>query len=169
METMETDDAMHRLAADLGARLKGMKRSVATVESCTGGGVARVITAVPGSSRWFERGFITYSNAAKTEMVGVRRELIQSHGAVSVEVATAMAEGGVRCSNADCGIAVTGVAGPDAGTASNPVGTVCFAWAAPRQKTRTERAHFTGDRHAIREQSITHALAGLLDLLRAEA
>ena len=157
-------------ATDLGEQLINIKRRVATVESCTGGGIAQMITAIPGSSQWFERGFVTYGNAAKTEMVGVARELIQRHGAVSVEVATAMAEGGIRFSRADYCLAVTGVAGPDGGTATNPVGTVCFAWAArdaQQKETLSARQHFTGNRHNIREQSVAYALAGLLDFIGA--
>ncbi|MGI9251911.1 MAG: CinA family protein [Pseudohongiellaceae bacterium] len=156
------------LAAQVGARLRECGRSVATVESCTGGGIARLITAVAGSSDWFERGFVTYSNAAKSEMVGVSLELIARCGAVSVEVAAAMAEGGIRFSEADECIAVTGVAGPGGGSARNPVGAVCFGWAALSRETRCERIQFNGDRAAVREQSATHALAGLLALLRAE-
>ena len=167
--TMNMSNPTTRLAADLGGKLKAMKRSVATVESCTGGGIARMITAVPGSSQWFERGFVTYSNAAKVEMVGVERELIESHGAVSLEVAVAMAEGGIRFSHADYCIAVTGVAGPEGGTEQKPVGTVCFAWAGTEQKPVSEQNHFDGDRHAIREQSVAHALTRLLALLDARA
>ena len=166
---MSTDDSTNHSAAALGELLTGMNRSVATVESCTGGGLARMITAIPGSSRWFERGFVTYSNDAKVEMVGVDRELIESCGAVSEEVAIAMAEGGIRFSEADYCIAITGVAGPDGGTAATPVGTVCFAWAGLDRETLSGRAHFDGDRHGIREQSVAHALTGLLKLLRTRA
>ena len=165
-EQAQEDQILNNLAVDLGARLLDMARSVATVESCTGGGVAQLITSVPGSSQWFERGFVTYGNDAKVEMVGVARELLESHGAVSVEVAAAMAEGGIRFSEADDCVAVTGVAGPDGGTDAKPVGTVCFAWAGLDRETRCERAHFDGNRHDIREQSVARALAGLLELLR---
>lgn len=156
------------VAANLGERLTAISRSVSTVESCTGGGVAQMITSVAGSSRWFERGFVTYSNDAKVEMVGVERALIESHGAVSVEVAAAMAEGGIRFSEADYCIALTGVAGPQGGSAAKPVGTVCFAWASLDQETRTALVRFDGDRHAVRAQSVAHALGGLLDLLRGQ-
>lgn len=162
---MKEERALNNLAVDLGARLRAMARSVATVESCTGGGVARMITSVPGSSQWFERGFVTYGNGAKVEMVGVARELIESHGAVSVEVAAAMAGGGIRFSEADYAVSVTGVAGPDGGSEEKPVGTVCFAWAGLDRETLSERVHFDGDRHDIREQSVARALAGLLELL----
>lgn len=154
-----------QLATDLGAQLLRAHRKVSAVESCTGGGIAQAITAVAGSSQWFERGFVTYADTAKTEMVGVPRALLDRHGAVSVEVAAAMADGGMTVSGADYCIAVTGVAGPDGGSVDKPVGTVCFGWAAREQQTQTAQLHFTGDRHAVREQSIAHALAGLLALL----
>lgn len=154
------------LARDLGERLREMRSRVATVESCTGGGIAQVITSIAGSSHWFERGFITYSNAAKMEMVGVSRELLDDCGAVSVEVAAAMAKGGVRFSAADYCIAVTGVAGPDGGSIGKPVGTVCIAWAGATRETCSELVQLDGDRHAIRAQSVDHALRGLLDYLR---
>ena len=160
-------NAMTEDTVNLGELLIRMNRSVATVESCTGGGVARAITELAGSSQWFERGFVTYSNDAKVEMVGVECALIESHGAVSREVAAAMAEGGIRFSEADYCIAVTGVAGPQGGTADKPVGTVCFAWAGLDWETRCELTHFDGNRHDIREQSVAHALSGLLDFLRA--
>lgn len=161
---MNADPTTRALAA-LSEQLLRDERRIATVESCTGGGIAARVTGVPGSSRWFERGFVTYSNAAKREMVGVPGELIQAHGAVSVEVAAAMAQGGLRFSHAHYCVAVTGVAGPGGGSAVNPVGTVCFGWASSQQ-TRTARRHFPGDRHAIREQTIAHALAGLLGFIR---
>ncbi len=160
------EDTMQH-AVNLGELLIRMNRSVATVESCTGGGVACAITSIAGSSQWFERGFVTYSNDAKVEMVGVEHALIESYGAVSREVAAAMAEGGIRFSEADHCIAVTGVAGPQGGSADKPVGTVCFAWAGLDWETRFELVHFDGNRHNIREQSVAHALSGLLDLLRA--
>ena len=164
MSTLTEKARQH--VVDLGEKLVRINRSVATVESCTGGGIACAITDLAGSSQWFERGFVTYHNDAKVEMVGVERALIESHGAVSVEVAAAMAEGGIRFSEADYCIAVTGVAGPQGGSADKPVGTVCFAWAGLDRETRVELLHFTGNRHAIREQSVVHALGGLLDLLR---
>lgn len=142
-----------------------MQCCVATVESCTGGGIAQAITAIAGSSQWFERGFVTYSNAAKMEMVGVPRAILHNHGAVSVETAVAMAEGGLRFSNAEYCIAVTGIAGPTGGSAEKPVGTVCFAWADRRPATTSQQARFAGTRQAIQQQSIIHALSGLLDWL----
>ena len=164
MSTLTEKARQH--VVNLGESLVRINRSVATVESCTGGGIACAITDLAGSSQWFERGFVTYHNDAKVEMVGVERALIESHGAVSVEVAAAMAEGGIRFSEADYCIAVTGLAGPQGGSADKPVGTVCFAWAARDRETRVELMHFAGNRHAIREQSVTHALGGLLGFLR---
>ncbi len=163
---MRPDDSSLCLAAELGAQLARLGRRVATVESCTAGGVAWLLTAVAGSSQWFERGFVTYSNAAKMDMVGVARHILDAHGAVSVETAAAMAQGGLRAAAADYCIAVTGVAGPDGGSAQKPVGTVCFAWADRRGDSVAERAHFDGDRHAIRAMSAAYALQGLVDLVR---
>jgi len=167
------EQAALALAAELGASLLRAGARVSTVESCTGGGVASMITAVPGSSQWFERGFIAYCNDAKAEMAGVDLELLARHGAVSVEVAAAMAEGGLRNSRADCCISVTGIAGPDGGAPGKPVGTVCFGWACAlpgaARATRSERAHFGGGRAQVRAQSVSHALAGLLAALETQA
>ena len=167
---MNKDDSLNHvaidLATDLGAQLSELNRNVATVESCTGGGVAQAITSVAGSSQWFDRGYVTYSNHAKSQMIGVPPDLIENCGAVSVEVAAAMAECGLHCSEANYCVAVTGVAGPGGGSAAKPVGTVCFAWAGGGRETRSERVRFDGDRHQVREQSIARAIGGLLELLR---
>ena len=151
------------LAAKLGSVLLAGGLRVATAESCTGGLVAGAITSVAGSSDWFERGFVTYSNEAKTELLGVPRALLDAHGAVSEAVAAAMAAGALAHSHADLAVAVTGIAGPGGGTPGKPVGTVCFAWArrgggAP--SVRTE--HLAGDRAAVREASVRIALEGLI-------
>lgn len=159
------DTSSNELAIQLGEQLKSLNHRIATVESCTGGGIAQSITSIAGSSEWFEYGFVTYSNTAKTELVGVPQALLQNHGAVSVEVATAMAEGGLRGSHANYCIAVTGIAGPDGGSAEKPVGTVCFAWASQHWNPVAEQVHFTGDRDSIRQQSVSYALSNLLDLL----
>jgi nicotinamide-nucleotide amidase len=137
---------------------------IATAESCTGGLISGAITAVAGSSDWFECGFVTYSNAAKMRDLGVAGETIARFGAVSVEVAQAMAEGAVRVSGVDWALAVTGVAGPTGGTPEKPVGTVCFAWAGPGG-TETSWRRLPGDRGAIRLESVRIALQGLLDRL----
>ncbi len=136
-----------------------------TAESCTGGGVAYAITGLPGSSGWFERGFVTYSNLAKQEQLGVAEALITRHGAVSEKVAAAMAQGALQHSRADYSVAVTGIAGPDGGTAEKPVGTVCFGWSRRGATTRTTRIVFDGDRQQVRELSILTALQGLADLV----
>lgn len=156
-----------RLAADLGRRLLDRGWRVATAESCTGGLVAGAITAVAGSSDWFERGFVTYSNEAKQEMLGVPSERIDEHGAVSEAVAIAMAEGAVARSHADCALSVTGVAGPGGGTPTKPVGMVCFGWIVPGAPARAGTLHLAGDRRAVREASVEAALAGLIDLVAA--
>ena len=139
---------------------------MAAAESCTGGMIAAACTDLAGSSAWFERGFVTYSNAAKTELLGVEPALIESHGAVSEAVARAMAQGAVARSPAQvvAAVAVTGVAGPGGGSADKPVGTVWFAWATPAGVT-SEVRHFGGDRAAVRQATVAHALTRLVDLL----
>lgn len=134
---------------------------LATAESCTGGLIAATCTGLSGSSDWLDRGFVTYSNAAKTAQLGVPEALIAQHGAVSEPVARAMAEGALRYSLAQLSVAVTGVAGPTGGSADKPVGTVWFGWATPEGVT-TERQCFPGDRDAVRLATVQHALAGLL-------
>ena len=141
-------------------RARGAK--IATAESCTGGLIAAACTAVAGSSDWFECGFITYSNDAKTELLGVEAALIAAHGAVSEEVARAMAEGALVHSHANLGVAVTGIAGPGGATQGKPVGTVWFALAQRGVATRSELLQLGGDRSAVREQTVQHALARLL-------
>ncbi|HVR50967.1 MAG TPA: CinA family protein [Pseudorhodoferax sp.] len=137
---------------------------LATAESCTGGLIAGACTELAGSSDWFERGFVSYSNAAKTELLGVDAALIAQHGAVSEPVARAMAEGAVRHAHAQLAVAVTGVAGPGGGSAAKPVGTVWFGWALP-SGTHSELQCFGGDRAAVRAATVQHALARLLGLL----
>jgi nicotinamide-nucleotide amidase len=153
-----------KLAVTLGDALRARRLRVATAESCTGGLVAGAITAVAGSSEWFERGFVTYSNEAKREMLGVAHALIEAHGAVSEPVARAMAEGALARSAADCAVAVTGVAGPGGGSAAKPVGMVCFGFALRGGETRVETRHFPGDRAAVRAASVEEALSGLVAL-----
>ena len=146
-------------------RSAGLK--IATAESCTGGLIAAACTTIAGSSDWFERGFVTYSNEAKNEMLGVPPALIAAHGAVSEAVARAMAEGAIAYSRAQLAVAVTGVAGPTGGSPSKPVGTVWLAWARAGQTTRSELLKLDGDRRAIREQTVQQALRRLLDAARA--
>jgi nicotinamide-nucleotide amidase len=155
---------IHDLATQVGSVLKSQGLILATAESCTGGGVAQAITEVAGSSEWFECGFITYSNASKTDMLDVPEALIVRYGAVSDEVAQAMAEGALANSNATITLSTTGIAGPGGAVPGKPVGTICFAWAMAH-RTFSERLVFQGDRHAVRQQTVAHSLAGLLRFL----
>lgn len=157
---MDTPELVLALAREL----KSRGQMMATAESCTGGLIAGACTDVSGSSDWFERGFVTYSNAAKSELLGVPAELIEHHGAVSEPVARAMAAGALAHSPAQLTVAVTGVAGPTGGSADKPVGTVWFGWATPAG-TFTEHQRFDGDRAAVRAATVRHALAGLLQRL----
>ena len=154
------------LVLKLAELLQQQGRMMATAESCTGGLIAGACTDLSGSSNWFERGFVTYSNAAKTELLGVDAALIAAEGAVSEPVARAMAEGAVARSPAQVAVAVTGVAGPTGGSAEKPVGTVWFGWSVAG-RVRTERRRFDGDRAAVRAATVHHALQTLLTLLRA--
>ena len=138
---------------------------MATAESCTGGGISQEVTSINGSSAWFDRGFVTYSNEAKQEMLSVPLDVLEGFGAVSEECARAMVEGALAHSHADVAVSVTGIAGPGGGSEEKPVGTVCFGWAVRNQAARSTRLVFEGDRHDIRKQTILMALQGLLDLL----
>jgi nicotinamide-nucleotide amidase len=149
----------------LASLLLAKKYKLATAESCTGGLIAAACTDLAGSSDWFERGFVSYSNQAKTEMLGVDPQLIATHGAVSEPVARAMAQGALQHALAQVSVAVTGVAGPGGGTAAKPVGTVWFAWATPAGIT-SEVQHFAGDRAAVRAATVAHALSRLVTLLQ---
>jgi nicotinamide-nucleotide amidase len=151
------------LAIALGRALTLRRLVAATAESCTGGLIAAAITDVPGSSGWFDRGFVTYSNAAKSDMLGVRVETLDAHGAVSEETAAEMARGALEHSGADLAVAVTGVAGPDGGTPAKPVGMVCFAWAWRGGGVETATRRFDGDRAAVRAATVAAALQGLLN------
>jgi len=152
---------VNALARKVGRRLKASGAKLATAESCTGGWVAQAVTAIPGSSEWFERGFVTYSNEAKQEMLGVKRGTLKKHGAVSEATAREMAKGALRRSRATLAVAVTGVAGPTGGSDTKPVGMVCFSWAT-KQKGWSETRRFRGNRESVRRQSVVHALKGVL-------
>lgn len=152
------------LATRVGGALQAKGLLLATAESCTGGGVAQAITEIAGSSEWFDCGFIAYSNASKTEMLDVPAAVIAQFGTVSEEVAAAMAEGALANSNAHISLATTGIAGPGGAVPGKPVGTLCFAWAIEHH-VFTERLVFSGDRRAVREQTVAHALQGLLRFL----
>ena len=154
------------LAIDLGGVLAARGWKVAIGESCTGGLIAGAITDVAGSSGWFDRAFVTYSNEAKVEMLGVRPETLAAHGAVSEAAAREMASGTLARSAADLAVAVTGVAGPSGGTPGKPVGMVCFGWAERNGAVETATRHFDGDRVAIRQATVAVALAGLVERAR---
>ena len=162
-------DKPQGLARELGKLLLRLKLNLATAESCTGGWVAKLVTDVPGSSGWFERGFVTYSNAAKQEMLGVREPTLLEQGAVSHAVVVEMAEGALGHSYADIAVAISGVAGPDGGTPDKPVGMVWIAWARHGEPTEAECHHFDGDREAVRLQSARTALQGLIHRLDRDA
>lgn len=161
------DAELEALARKLGRALLVRRARVATAESCTGGWIAKVLTDVPGSSQWFESGIVAYSNAAKDALLGVSSDLIATHGAVSEEVVRAMAEGARAQLGVDLAVAVSGIAGPDGGSADKPVGTVWLAWAAPRDTTAEHRI-FAGDREAVRRQSVALAIQRLVDLLSVD-
>ncbi|HEX4858844.1 MAG TPA: CinA family protein [Usitatibacteraceae bacterium] len=156
------DAELIQLASDLGHALKARGLMLATAESCTGGGIAEAVTRIPGSSSWFDCAFVTYSYEAKTAMLGVHRDTLVDFGAVSEETAHQMAEGAITRSRAQAAVAVTGIAGPEGGLPDKPVGTVWFSWKVPKKPIISEVCHFSGDRVAVRRQTIAHALRGLL-------
>ncbi|NWA23738.1 CinA family protein [Pseudomonas gingeri] len=160
-------DEITRLAVELGKRLQTLKAQVTTAESCTGGGIAEAITRIPGSSAWFEAGYVTYSNQQKTRQLNVPEALFGQVGAVSLEVVEAMARGAQANSSAHFAVAVSGVAGPDGGSVEKPVGTVWLAWGIG-DEVSSERRHFPGDRDAVRRQTVLAALEGLLRRADAE-
>jgi nicotinamide-nucleotide amidase len=154
------------LSEAVGATCRERQLSIATAESCTGGWAAQVITHTAGSSSWFDRGFVTYTNAAKADMLGVRMITIETFGAVSLETAGEMTTGALKNSNAMISLAITGIAGPTGGSLEKPVGTVCFAWCVKGQAPSCERRVFTGNRESVRRQSVIHALSGLIATAR---
>ena len=159
---MSTD--INELAAQVGQALQDKGLLLATAESCTGGGVSMAITEIAGSTGWFDCGFVCYSNASKTEMLDVPAALMAQFGSVSEEVAAAMAQGSLGCSNAHVALSTTGIAGPTGAVPGKPVGTVCFGWATA-DAVHTERLVFSGDRQAVRQQTVEHALKGLLKFI----
>lgn len=161
---------LETLASALGEQLRGSGQRLSCAESCTGGWLAQCVTAVAGSSQWFDCGFVTYSNAAKIDLLGVDAERLARHGAVSEAVAAEMAQGALRRSRADWAVATTGIAGPDGGSPQKPVGTVCFAWVGRLEPLAVATAHFSGARPEVRAQAVAFALRGLLErcaILRA--
>ena len=159
------DPILYKLAEELGRELKRRKLMLATAESCTGGWISEAVTMVPGSSDWFERGFVTYTYISKREMLGVKEATLDKHGAVSEEVVREMVAGALARSHAQVAVAVSGVAGPTGGTPEKPVGFVCFAWGMKDSKPRSETKRYSGDREAVRRQSVEHALKGVLTML----
>lgn len=156
---------MEELSRRVGEQLQAAAAMLATAESCTGGWIAQAVTSVAGSSEWFERGFVAYSDHAKRELLGVREDTLSRHGAVSEETAREMARGALAHSRATLAVAVTGIAGPGGGSAAKPVGTVCFAWAAKSGVVRSKTCMLGGDRRSVREQSVIRALEGVLQTL----
>lgn len=159
------EGALELLAAATGEALKRAGLLLVTAESCTGGMVAQAVTSVAGSSDWFDRGFVTYSNASKQEMLAVRAETLEKFGAVSEQTAREMAQGALAASRATVALAITGVAGPGGGSADKPIGTVCLAWADRQGVLKSETRHFEGDRASVRVQSARRSLEVLKDLL----
>lgn len=160
------DRELAELSAAIGAICLEKRLTIATAESCTGGWAAQVITHTAGSSAWFDRGFVTYTNASKADMLGVLMNTIETFGAVSPETAGEMAVGALARSGASIALSITGIAGPTGGSAEKPVGTVCFAWCRRGGAPSCERRLFKGDRENIRRQSVIHALSGLLERAR---
>ncbi len=159
------DRALFDLAARVGAALQAQGLMVAAAESCTGGWIGQALTAVPGSSNWFERGFVTYTYISKREMLGVSEQTLGAHGAVSEAVVQEMVTGALAHSHAQVAVAVSGIAGPDGGLPGKPVGTVCFAWSVKNGEPKSAVRVFTGDREAVRRASVQFALGGVLELL----
>ena len=159
---------LESLAVQVGEALKARQLMVSTAESCTGGWIGEVLTAIAGSSTYYERGFITYSNQAKQELLGVPEQTIAQHGAVSEETVRAMAAGALAHSRAQVALSVSGVAGPGGGSAHNPVGTVCFGWALKGGEPQSARRHFDGDRESVRRQAVAFALRGALERIESQ-
>jgi nicotinamide-nucleotide amidase len=156
------DKQLYQLAARVGQALKAKGMMMATAESCTGGWIAQAVTAVPGSSQWFERGFVTYTYISKREMLGVKPETLDVHGAVSEQTVREMTQGALARSHAQVAVSVSGTAGPSGGTVQKPVGTVCFGWGAIDGALQSAVVHFDGDREAVRRQAVAYALERVL-------
>ena len=157
-----TDETLYLLAEEVGKALQQRGMMLATAESCTGGWVGEAVTAVPGSSQWFDRGFVTYTNESKQEMLGVAAATLAAYGAVSEPTVREMVAGTLKHSRAQVALAISGIAGPGGGTPDKPVGTVCLAWGSANGAVSSERRVFAGDRREVRRQAVEHALRGLL-------
>lgn len=160
---------VHIFAKEIGDKLKSQQLQLVTAESCTGGQLAQTITSVPGASQWFERGFVTYSNLSKQQILGVDQTLLKQYGPVSEEAVLAMAIGALNKSPAAISIAITGLAGPDGGTNETPVGTVWAAWVRKNSFQKTQRQHYTGDRLIVRYAAVEFALQTLLSLIKGNS
>jgi nicotinamide-nucleotide amidase len=160
-----SDEELHQLATALADKLLARGWMLATAESCTGGWVGQLLTSLAGSSQWYERGFITYANAAKIEMLGVPAATIEAHGAISEETASAMAAGALTHSHAQAALAISGIAGPGGGTPQKPVGLVCYGWALQDGTLISSTCRLDGGREEIRSRAVAAALRGLIDLL----
>jgi len=160
-----SDEELHQRARELADKLLARGWMLASAESCTGGWVGQLLTSLPGSSQWYERGFITYANAGKIEMLGVPEATLATHGAVSEETARAMATGALARSHAHAALAISGIAGPDGGTPQKPVGLVCYGWALADGTAMSSTCRLSGDREEIRSRAVAAALRGLIDLL----
>lgn len=159
------NDILYKLAARVGKVLKARKLMLVTAESCTGGWVGEAVTMVPGSSDWYERGFITYTYISKREMLRVKRQTLDKFGAISEQTAREMAQGALKMSRAQVAVAVSGTAGPSGGTRDKPVGTICLAWAGKNGEIASEARHFKGNRQTIRRKAVMRALQGVLEML----
>jgi nicotinamide-nucleotide amidase len=159
------DRELEGLARRLGRCLAAVDLRLVTAESCTGGWIAKVLTDIPGSSAWLDRGFVTYSNESKQEVLGVPQSTLDTQGAVSEATVRQMALGALARSRAQVAVAVSGIAGPGGGSADKPVGTVCLAWALTQGSIETRRAYFAGDREAVRRQTVRYAIEFLIELL----
>ncbi len=157
---------LERISSDLGELLKLKDYTFTCAESCTGGWVGHALTSIPGSSEWFGSSFVTYSYEAKTQILGVSSQDLDSFGAVSEEIVEQMVSGALDKSGADVGVAISGIAGPDGGTDTKPVGTVCFAWKINGQEIITSAEHFSGDRNEVRYSSVERALMGTIELIK---
>lgn len=162
-------DSLYLLSQEVGDLLLENNQVLVTAESCTGGGVATAITEVAGSSAWFDRAFVTYSNEAKQEMIGVKPETLAEFGAVSEPVVFEMVQGALANSNATIGVSISGIAGPSGGSEEKPVGTVCFAWADKSGWLHIETKHFSGDRAEVRTQAVDYALETLKEYFLSKA
>lgn len=163
------DAELTELSRRLGEALRARGWKLVTAESCTGGWIAEVVTATAGSSAWFDRGYVTYSNESKCEMLEVAPITLEVHGAVSEATVREMVAGALAHSRADVAVAVSGIAGPDGGTPAKPVGTVCLGWGVYGEPPRVETRHFSGDREAVRRRTVIHALREIIALAGGSA